>query len=218
MTQSFGRAGASARAEFERRRARDEAERRATFGRWAPLARVLAGPKQTTESWGRGAQGEEMLGPWLEWVVGDRGVLLHDLALPRSRANLDHIAVVASGIWVIDSKHYRGRLERRDRGGCFSHHTAFTVAGRDQRRNVTAARRQQALVAEAVGAGPVVRAALCYTGVHVSPFLRPFVLEGVLITWPRALRRTLGRPGRLHAGGRQQAAEDLARRFPPRAA
>jgi hypothetical protein len=37
--------------------------------------------------------------------------VLHDLALPGSRANLDHLAIGPGGVFVIDSKHYRGRLQ-----------------------------------------------------------------------------------------------------------
>jgi hypothetical protein len=38
-------------------------------------------------------------------------VVLHDLAVPGSRANLDHLAIGPGGVFVIDSKHYRGRLQ-----------------------------------------------------------------------------------------------------------
>jgi hypothetical protein len=38
-------------------------------------------------------------------------VVLHDLAIPSSRANLDHLVIGPGGVFVIDSKHYRGRLQ-----------------------------------------------------------------------------------------------------------
>jgi hypothetical protein len=38
-------------------------------------------------------------------------VVLHDLALPGSRANLDHLVIGPGGVLVIDSKQYRGRLQ-----------------------------------------------------------------------------------------------------------
>lgn len=215
MTEDVGRAGASARAEYERRRAGDEARQRAVFGPLAPLARLLAGPKLTTESWGRGAAGEELLGDWLDHAVGGRGVVLHDRAVPRRRTNIDHIAVVPSGIWVIDSKHLRGRLERRDRAGWFVPRPTLYVAGRDQGRQVTSARRQQAMVAEAVGAGALVRVALCFTGVQVGLFTRPFTLEGVLVTWPRAFAGTLARSGPVGPAERRALVARLARTFPP---
>jgi hypothetical protein len=37
--------------------------------------------------------------------------VLHDLAVPGSRANLDHLVIGPGGVFVIDSKQYRGRLQ-----------------------------------------------------------------------------------------------------------
>jgi Nuclease-related domain len=31
--------------------------------------------------------------------------VLHDLAVPRSRANIDHLVIGPGGVFVIDSKH-----------------------------------------------------------------------------------------------------------------
>jgi hypothetical protein len=42
---------------------------------------------------------------WHGWVV------LHDLAVPGSRANVDHLVIGPGGVFVIDSKDYRGRLQ-----------------------------------------------------------------------------------------------------------
>jgi len=81
------------------------------------LAAVAAGwalrfrPSPEALAWRRGAAGERrtarLLGPLeqLGWVV------LHDLAVPGSRANIDHLAIGPGGIFVVDSKQYRGRLK-----------------------------------------------------------------------------------------------------------
>jgi hypothetical protein len=37
--------------------------------------------------------------------------VLHDLALPRSQANIDHLLIGPGGVFAIDSKQYRGRLQ-----------------------------------------------------------------------------------------------------------
>ena len=37
--------------------------------------------------------------------------VLHDLAVPGSRANLDHLVIGPGGVFVVDSKQYRGRLQ-----------------------------------------------------------------------------------------------------------
>jgi Nuclease-related domain len=81
------------------------------------LAALAAGwglrfePSPEAAAWRRGAVGERrtarMLGP-LErqgWAV------LHDLAVPGSRANIDHLVIGPGGVFVIDSKQYRGRLQ-----------------------------------------------------------------------------------------------------------
>jgi hypothetical protein len=81
------------------------------------LAAMMAGwglrfrPSPDASAWRRGAAGERrtarLLGP-LErhgWAV------LHDLAVPGSRANLDHLAIGPAGVFAVDSKQYRGRLQ-----------------------------------------------------------------------------------------------------------
>jgi hypothetical protein len=35
---------------------------------------------------------------------------LHDLAVPGSRANIDHLVIGPTGLWVVDSKAFRGRV------------------------------------------------------------------------------------------------------------
>ena len=49
----------------------------------------------------------------LERLPGRHWVVLHDLALPRSRANIDHLVIGPTGVWVVDTKAYRARLEAR---------------------------------------------------------------------------------------------------------
>jgi hypothetical protein len=47
-----------------------------------------------------------LLGPLKQhgWAI------LHDLAVPGSRANIDHLVIGPGGVFVVDSKQYRGRL------------------------------------------------------------------------------------------------------------
>ncbi len=37
--------------------------------------------------------------------------MLHDRRIPGSRANIDHIAIATSGVWVIDAKRYKGKVQ-----------------------------------------------------------------------------------------------------------
>jgi Nuclease-related domain len=58
--------------------------------------------------------------------------VLHDRRIPGSRANIDHIVVAPCGVFVIDAKNYKGRVEKRDRGGFFSTDCRLYVGGRDK--------------------------------------------------------------------------------------
>ena len=58
---------------------------------------------------GRPGSGE-LLGCLASWS-GRGWAILHDLAVPGSRANLDHLVIGPGGVFVIDSKQYRGRLQ-----------------------------------------------------------------------------------------------------------
>lgn len=210
-----GTPGASARARYERLSRRDDERRRQRFGRLAPLVAFLAGPKRSTEAWAIGADGEERIGMFLDEALGGDSVVLHDRRVPHGRANLDHLAVVPSGVWVIDSKHYHGRLERRRVGGWCASREVLYIGNREQSRLVTSAGRQRAEVARHVAPHVCVRAALCFTGIELGLFMRPFVLDDVLVTWPNALAKTLLAPGPLGAEARRALAEGLAETFGP---
>jgi hypothetical protein len=209
-----GTPGASARARYARLRQRDERRRRKVFGPLAPVVALLTGPKRSTEAWAWGAEGEERVGAFLDHTVGTRGLLFHDRRIPGSRANLDHLAIVPSGVWVIDAKHYHGRLERRRMGGWFVPRQALYVARRDRSALIASAQRQRAQVQRRLPPDVAVRAALCFTGVETNLFARPFTLNGVLVTWPKALAKTLRAPGPLDAQRRHALAVALGRAFP----
>jgi hypothetical protein len=83
----------------------------------AALAAVAAGwalrfrPSPDAVAWRRGAAGERHTARLLGHLERHGWAVLHDLAVPGSRANLDHLAIGPGGVFVIDSKQYRGRLQ-----------------------------------------------------------------------------------------------------------
>jgi hypothetical protein len=64
-----------------------------------------------TSAWRQGAAGERRTARLLGRLEGYGWAILHDLAIPGSRANIDHLAIGPGGVVVIDSKQYRGRLQ-----------------------------------------------------------------------------------------------------------
>jgi hypothetical protein len=76
--------------------------------------RFRASPETLT--WQRGAKGERRTARLLASLERHGWAVLHDLAIPGSAANIDHLAIGPGGILVIDSKQYRGRLRLDDYG------------------------------------------------------------------------------------------------------
>jgi hypothetical protein len=81
------------------------------------LAAMAAGwglrfrPSPDAVAWRRGAAGERRTARLLDPLERQGWAVLHDLAVPGSRANLDHLAIGPGGVFVVDSKQYRGRLQ-----------------------------------------------------------------------------------------------------------
>jgi hypothetical protein len=56
--------------------------------------------------------------------------VLHDLRIPGSRANVDHLVIGPTGVWVVDSKSYRARLRvRRGAAWAGEHQVPAAAAG-----------------------------------------------------------------------------------------
>lgn len=149
-----GVAGSSARREYECRKAWDEERLRQKWGKLGGIAVALSDEKQNTKAWATGAVGEERLGARLDSLTSESIALLHDRRIPGSKANIDHIAVTAAGIWVIDAKRYKGRPELRVEGGILRSRVERVLVGRrDCTKLVDGVLKQIDLVREVVG-GP----------------------------------------------------------------
>ncbi len=73
-------------------------------------------PRSDPDRWARGAAGELATASLLQHLPKRRWVVMHDLALPGSRANVDHLVIGPTGVWVVDTKAYRARVKARGRG------------------------------------------------------------------------------------------------------
>ncbi|PID53200.1 MAG: NERD domain protein [Micrococcales bacterium] len=166
-----GVAGSSARREYERRKAKDEERIRQKWGKLGGVAVALSDEKQSTKAWATGAVGEERLGARLDSLVSESIAVLHDRRIPGSKANIDHIAVTAAGIRVIDAKRYKGRPELRIEGGILRP-------------------RVIGLVREVVGDIPVT-GALCFVEADWPLIGGAFTSKGVHALWPKRLAKLL---------------------------
>lgn len=186
-----GVAGASARREYERRKAKDEGRLRQKWGKLGGIAVALSDEKQSTKAWATGAVGEERLGVRLDALASESIAALHDRRIPGSKANIDHIAVTAAGIWVIDAKRYKGRPALKIEGGILRPKMEKLFVGRrDCTKLVEGVLKQVDLVGELVADIPVT-GALCFVEADWPLIGGAFTTRGVHALWPKRLARLL---------------------------
>jgi hypothetical protein len=212
-----GVAGRSATLEYERRHEKRERGIRQRWGRWSGLALALSADPQSTRAWRSGAAGEVTVGESLAKLSREDVIVLYDRAIPPSRANLDHLVVCPTGVFVVDAKRYRGEVRVRDVSGFFSaEDLRLLVGGRDHTQLATKVVRQAEVVLAALSGAPfTVQPVLCFVDAEWPLLGAATEFHSVLIEGPRSLRRRVARPGPLDLATIRRAATILAQRFPP---
>ena len=85
----------------------------AGVGRWLWWWRTLparrAGPTPEAAAWATGAEGERRTARVLRRLTDHGWAVLHDRGVPGSASNVDHVVIGPTGLFVIDSKLWRGR-------------------------------------------------------------------------------------------------------------
>jgi Nuclease-related domain len=80
-------------------------------------------PSEEARTWQRGAQGEQRTARLLDRLTHDGYVVFHDLAVPgNTSANVDHLVIGPSGVFVIDSKQWTGRVQQGTDGLVWHNH------------------------------------------------------------------------------------------------
>ena len=168
---------------------------------WALRFRV----SPDTRAWRRGAAGERRTARLLASLEHRGWAVLHDLAVPGSQANIDHLVIGPGGVAVIDSKQYRGRLHLDPHGFLWHGRHLLVSALRkvrweaDQADEVLGVAEVQVAAIVAVHGTPVPWGRLEADGVTVAPARRvpdllralPPVLGPERVVWlaDRARRR-----------------------------
>ena len=158
-----GNAGASALREYERRQAKRHAqiEEQWGTGKLGAIAKFFSEPPQNEVSWKTGAEGEQELSQLLNRKLSETCVVLDDRQIPGSKANIDHIVVAPSGIWIVDAKKYKGRIVVVSK--VFGDNE-LVVADRGKTKLVEGLHRQQATVVRALPPGETtpIHMVLCF--------------------------------------------------------
>jgi Nuclease-related domain len=138
-------------------------------------------PSEQARTWQRGAHGERHTARLLRRLTRNGFVVLHDLAVPGSPGNVDHLVIGPSGVFVIDSKQWTGSVHQGADGLVWHNHYRLD-------RTLETVRWQAETLGRLLGipAAPL----LCVHGAHLQG--GGLCAQGVAIVPADRLRAALG--------------------------
>jgi len=159
-------------------------------------------------AWEKGAVGEAVVGRVLDDLPGI--LTLHDRAMPGGSANIDHIAIAPTGVYVVDAKHYAGEPRADTRHGTGDSATRRLYVGHEDRTELVDSVRWQTRVVEAIVDDPAVpvHGVLCFVGATWG-ITNGFLVHGIGVTSPDRLALLVGSPGPLSAERRAAVHQHL---------
>jgi len=210
-----GTPGASARREFERR-AKDREERiRAAHPKLGGLIHALTDDPQSTTAWDVGAIGEERLGRRLNEFATHDFRVLHDRRISGTRANIDHIAVTPTGVYVIDAKKYRGRPHLKVEGGILRPRVEKLLVGTRDCSRVVEGVIKQVDVVRNLDCDVPLHGVLCFVEADWPLIGGTFTTRGIQVLPPRKLYSQLRAAGPLDPDRIATLHQQLAAALPP---
>jgi Nuclease-related domain len=139
-------------------------------------------PSEQARTWQRGAQGERHTAHLLRRLTRDGYVVFHDLAVPgKTSANVDHLVIGPTGVFVIDSKQWTGSVHQGADGLAWHNHYRLD-------RTLDTVRWEAETVGRLLGTRTA--ALLCVHGAHVHG--GGLHAQGVAIVPAHLLRSALG--------------------------
>jgi hypothetical protein len=138
-------------------------------------------PSEQARTWHRGAHGERHTARLLDRLTRDGYVVFHDLAVPDSPANVDHLVIGPSGVFVIDSKQWTGSVHQGADGLAWHNHYPLD-------RTLETVRWEAETLGRLLGTRTA--ALLCVHGAHVQG--GGLHAQGVAIVPAHLLRSALG--------------------------
>ncbi len=161
---------------------------------------------ERARTWQRGAQGERRTARLLRRLAREGYIVFHDLAVPGSDANVDHLVIGRSGVFVIDSKQWTGEVHQGADGLAWHNHYPLG-------RTLAIVRWEAEAVSRVLGSRAT--ALLCVHGAHVQ---RGGVdAQGVAIVPAGRLRDALGHDRVLSDGDVELLAATARMRLRPAA-
>jgi hypothetical protein len=138
-------------------------------------------PSEQAGTWRRGAHGERHTARLLDRLTRDGYVVFHDLAVPGSLANVDHLVIGPTGLFVIDSKQWIGSVHQGADGLAWHNHYPLE-------RTLETVRWEAQIIGRLLGTHTV--ALVCVHGAHIQG--GGLHAQGVAIVPASQLRSALG--------------------------
>jgi nuclease-like protein len=138
-------------------------------------------PSEQVTAWRRGAAGERHTARLLDRLTRDGFVVFHDLAMPGSPANVDHLVIGPTGVFVIDSKQWTGSVHQGADGLAWHNHYRLD-------RTLETVRWEADTISRLLGT--CIQPLLCVHGAHVQG--GGLHAQGVAIAPAHLLRSALG--------------------------
>lgn len=154
----------------------------AALGATATVVRALWGRRQSTEAWAKGAQGERMTASALDRLP-DGYVAVHDLRMPGSRANIDHVVIGPTGVFTVETKHYSSDVVISGKQARVGRRSLSPV--------VEQAQRQAAAVSAMLGTAVMPVVVVQGSGVQLSGWFTKPIVDGVRFCSGRRLNKVL---------------------------
>ena len=143
-------------------------------------------PSKEAQKWAKGAKGERKIGKILDEIALENNFkVLHDRTIPKSKANVDHILVTPKGVFIIDAKNYKGKVEIRNDGGWFSpEKDKLIVDGRNRSKLIEGVKWQISRLEEELAKNnlaPNLIGVLGFVEAQWPFFGKPLMVDGVFL-------------------------------------
>ena len=153
----------------------------------------------------------------------EKAFILNDRSVPHRHANIDHVVVASSGVWIIDSKLWKGLIQVKNVGGLLNPTQKLLVDSRDESACTEKIYSQVIPIANILNdPGIPIRPALVFVdgnwgaGVTLRVLRqRPYEILGVMISWPRAVIARIAENGPLTPQAVAEIAKMLDEALPP---
>jgi hypothetical protein len=160
---------------------------------------------------------EAQVGQLLDGLAEFGVVTLHHRRIKRTRSTIDHVVVAPSGVYVVDTRMWNGRVELRHGSNLLRRNDRLVVAGRDRTRLADRLTKESVRVRRALGGlvAPV-HGVLCFVDDDWPLWAKPIEVRGATVMWPKELERRAKQLGKLDGATIRDIAARLQNALPPR--